>query len=429
MVYFCEKCSKTHQSDEMCPHIREQIRKNPELLNGASTFANVAGQYHLVTSQSLDVVAQKVNDIFGSNLRFEGTHQFARDIQVFDRLNVEAFCKAGYFRSPEAAKIYLENATQGQLNGLKAKIVGSGGEVDWLRGKQGELRSVIQKSSLLNKNAPGVDGEVVNRFTEEQITRVSVKAASTQGGVNTGSQGIIKSLKSETIFPDETVFVTEGGKKHLLEKLSKEIAYAEEVGDKKFAELLKCAKDNLKIVEGKDVAKNAADKERILDKIKDGRANTNVTMNEALGKAAQGAVIGAAISVTVSSVTNYIRYRNGEITCDEAFVNVGQDTTKGALIGGAMGAITIFLPVGAVGFVAGFAIGMYLNATLTNVLDEIFGKGAYREILVASGCVMGTSMNLAEAMRVFADDRIRVRATTQRIDNKLSDIGKKMEVL
>jgi hypothetical protein len=257
---------------------------------------------------------------------------------------------------------------------------------------------------LFTGNKPGVDGEVVNRLTGEQVTRVTIKGASTQSGVNTGSQGIVKALKNGTLAPNETVFATEGAKTHLLENLSKEIALAEKLGDTKTVELLKKARENLKIVEHGSVADIAESKDRIIRKISEGKAHTYVTANEALKKATQGAVIGAVVSLTISSITNYIRYRNGKLTLEEAFTNIGEDSTKGALIGGSMGGIMIFLPAGAVGLVAGFAIGMYLNAALTNVLDEIFGKGAYQEILVASGCIMGTSVNLLEATKEFAKD-------------------------
>ena len=436
MVYFCEKCKKTHNEDELCPHIKSEIKANPRLLGEAANFANVAGQYHLVTSQSLDVVAQKVNGVIGSNLSLEGTHQFARDIQVFNRLNVEGYPRLGAFNSPETAKAYLENATKGQLGTLKNKIVGSGQEVDWLRGKQGEIQSVVEKSKLLTGNAAGVDGDVVNRFTGKEITRVTVKAASTQGGLKTGTDGIIEALKKGTVKPNETAFVTEGMKDRLLHDLDRNIEYAKTIGDDKTVSILTEAKDNLKIVEHGTVADTAGAKERVLEKIADGKANTTVTANEALKKAAQGAVIGAAIGLTITSLTNYIRYRRGDLTAQEAFTNIGEDTTKSALIGGAMGTITLFIPSGVAGFVAGFAIGMYLNKALTNVLDEIFGKGAYLEILTAGGYIMGTSMNLSAAMKEFAEDRKVVRESFERIEvayqhiaSELDKVNKKLEVL
>ena len=423
MVYFCKKCAKTHQENELCPHIKRQIGERPDLLGSAADFVNVAGQYQLITSQGLDTVAQGVNSVIGTNLSLEGTHQLARDIQVFNRLDVEAFSRKGYFRSPEVAKAHLENVSKTQLSDLRSKIAGQGGEVDWLRMKQGEIQSIWEKSSLYTGNAKGADGVTFNRFTGEEITRVTAKSAGTPGGMGTGPRGIIKALEKGTLAPDEGAVVTKGMKDIFLRKLDEKINEAKTIGDREKVELFTQAKENLKITEYKSVADVAEDVDRMIDKIKDGKANTVITRGGVLNKAAQGAVIGAAVGLTISSLTNYIHYRNGELSRDEAFTNIAQDTTKGTLIGGAIGAVTLFLPGGVVGFVAGMAIGCYLNAALTNVLDEIFGKGAYREILIASGCIMGVSMNLSEAMKAFADDRNAVQAALMRTNHAQTQAG------
>lgn len=436
MVYYCKKCQKPHSDEELCPYFKRQIKNNPNLLSEAATFTNVAAQYHLVTSQSLDAVAHKVNSIVGTNLSFEGTHQFARDIQVFNRLNVESFPRAGVFNSPELAKTYLENASKNQLQNLKCKIVGAGQEVDWLRAKQGELQSIFRKSTLLTGNAPGVDGKIVNRFTGKEITRVTIKGASVQGGIKTGTDGIIEALKKGTVAPDEVAFVTEGMKKRLLNDLERNIKYANETGDTATAKILTEAKKHMKIIENGSIDKTCETRNRILEKIQKGNAETSISMNAALYNAAQGAVIGAAVGLTISSLTNYIKYRNGELSRKEAFINIGEETLKSVIIGGAMGAITLFLPAGPLGFVAGFAIGIYLNAALTNILDEIFGKGAYLEILTAGGYILGTSMNLSAALQEFGADREGTRESFELIEKaqrqitlELQNVNKKLEVL
>ena len=132
---------------------------------------------------------------------------------------------------------------------------------------------------------------------------------------------------------------------------------------------------------------------------------------------AQGAIIGATISLTISSISSYIRYKNGEITLQQAITDTAEDTTKGTIIGAGMAGITLFLPAGAVGFCAGLAIGIYVNATLTNILDEVFGKGAYREIFIANGYIMGTSMNLSEALQQFKRDRENIEIQKNQIVN------------
>jgi len=99
-----------------------------------------------------------------------------------------------------------------------------------------------------------------------------------------------------------------------------------------------------------------------------------------------------------------VRLVKGEISLKEAFTEIGEDTVKSAITGGAMGGITLFLPVGAIGFISGFSIGVYLNSTLTNILDEIFGKGFYRELLLAEGNIVVTGVNLKYALEQIKYD-------------------------
>jgi len=91
-----------------------------------------------------------------------------------------------------------------------------------------------------------------------------------------------------------------------------------------------------------------------------------------------------------------------------------------------MGGLTLFLPGGPLGFVAGMAIGMYLNAALTNILDEIFGKGAYKKILIASGYVMGNAASLVETIEKLEKDEQKISHTRNKIGRKRKETNKLM---
>ena len=98
-----------------------------------------------------------------------------------------------------------------------------------------------------------------------------------------------------------------------------------------------------------------------------------------------------------------------------------------------MGAVTIFLPGGVLGFVAGMAVGVYFNKACTNILDEIYGKGAYGAILNASGYVYGLTFNLAEYYkrieqnnRQTANNIARAKKTQEEIERNF-DIFEKMK--
>ena len=435
MPWYCEKCKKLHTDEEMRPHIRHQLQSNPSLLVDAANFTTIAGQYGLVTSNALDSAAQQVNRLIGTNLSYEGTSQVARDIQVFKRLNEEAFVKCRTFSSPEAAQTYLNNATKGQMKNIIGKVNGSGQEVAWLREQQGKLSSLWQKSELLNKNAVGVDGIVYNRFTGKELTRVTIKATQSQSGLNTNVQQVVKAVKLDRLNPNEVVFGVEGTEKALLAKLDKEILFAERQGDFRLVERLKEAK-KLKVVEYSSPEEVKCTNARMLQKIKDGQATTYITPEQLGQKMCEGAVIGAAVGLTISSITSYVRYQNGELTQQEAFSQVVEDTLKSAIVGAGTAAVTLFIPGGAIGFVGGMAVGIYLNATCTNVLDEVFGKGAYGAILNASGYIYGMATNLENAvksvtasMRKTQERFAQADEIQHRIDANLSQFSKELEEL
>ncbi|CAG7636033.1 hypothetical protein PAESOLCIP111_03732 [Paenibacillus solanacearum] len=434
MSYYCEKCKVLHADAELCPNYIEQIKKDPTLLSQAATFTNIAAQYRLVSSQDLQSVTNNVNKLVGSGLRYEGTQQLARDIQVFKRLNEEAYRQLGVFNNPAVAQNYLNNATPSQLTNLSAKLAGSGQEVDWLRLKQGELRSLIEKSTLLNKNAVGVDGETISRITGNTISRTTVKAAQTQGGLNTNVQGIVKAIKNGTLSPDDIVFGVDGTQKSLINKLSKEIAHANSIGDNEAVARLTTAQQRLTTTEFSNPTNVSDSVNRLKNKIGNGQATTAVTMEQALGKMAQGAIIGAAIGLTISSITSYMRYKNGELTAEQAFTEVGEDTLKSTIIGAGMAGLTLFLPGGAIGLIAGLAIGVYVNSVLTNILDEVFGKGAYLKILTSSGYILGVSKNLTEVIDIMSQNSImtskslsETRTNMELTEKKIDNIKKMLE--
>ena len=402
MRWYCNKCKSFHEDEELCPIIRKQLKKHPEWIDGAAKFTTVAGEESLVTTQALDRVAQEINRLAGTNLTYEGTQQFARDIQVFKRLSEEPFSRSGVFASPENAKSYFENVLKvandnpKALDSFESKLTGYSQEVDWLRMKQGQISSVWEKSSLLSDNAPGVDGVTVNRFNGKQISRTTVKASKNPMTKNsTGITDVKKAIEKGTATEKDIIFGPKG-----TETAARDAGLTNPVQEKNTVEHIR--KSN----------------KRLEDKILKGQATTAPTLQQVGQKAAQGAIVGAAVSLSISAITNYVRYKNGELTRGEAFTEISQDTLKGAIVGGSLGAITIFLPGGVIGFVGGIAIGIYVGAATSNILDEIYGKGAYGEILNASGYVYGMTFNLADYYKKIEENNMHTRsniATTKEI--------------
>ncbi len=385
MRWYCENCKSFHEDGDLCPLHKSQLKKHPEWITSAMNFTIVAGEEALVTTQALDKVFQGVNSLTGCNLTYEGTQQFSRDIQVFRRLNEEPFSKSGVFATPEKAKSYFEKVLEESKSkprvrtSFESKLTGYSEEIDWLRQKHGKFSAIWERSELLSNNAPGIDGITVNRFTGKQISRTTVKASSNPMTKNsTGISDVKKAIDKGSATAEDIIFGPEGTK-----------VAAEDAG------LSNPVEEKNNVQEIRDSIK------RQEEKIARGQAYTKPSVSQVAHHVFQGAIVGGAVSLTISAITTYLRYRNGEISRDEAYKSISEDSIKGALVGGALGGITIILPVGSIGFIAGNAIGVYVNSSVSNILDEIYGKGAFGAILNSAGYVCGMTYDLDYCLRII----------------------------
>lgn len=190
--------------------------------------------------------------------------------------------------------------------------------------------------------------------------------------------------------------------------LNKNIDKAVKEGNQELLEKLKIAKDKMKVQEigNFEEAKNST--ERLTNKVKSGEAYSRINSKMVAKQMKKGGIIGAAVSFSTSSLFNYLKYKNGEITREKAFAEIGQETCSGSIIGSAMGGLSLFFPPGAVGFATGIAVGMYISKTTQNVMNEIFGKGAFEQILHSSGYIYGTTMNLKTLLNEIEINEIKI---------------------
>lgn len=411
MVTYCKYCGELHNDNFLCKRYQQELQNHPEWLGEMTDFVTAAAEYHLISSQSLDSVSKIINQHIGTNFSFEGAHQLARDAQVFQKLNEDAFAKCGAFADAQSAKMWLDAHPMGIC--LKKRLIGAAQEVDWLRSEQG--KRLLTKAMLLNGNYPGIDGEIVNRLTGKVTERVTVKAAATAGGINTNVRGVIESLEKGRLSPNDTLFGVEGTKDKLTGQLKKHINDPNYKGNK---EILREALKNMNVDESGTNKSVVGSMRRLYDKVEDGQANPYVTVEQAGKMMGKGAVIGAAIELSISSVKNYISYKHGKISAKQAFAEIGEDSTKGALSGAATAGIGIMLPSGPIGWVAATAIMMVVRPTLQNTLDEVFGKGAYREIMNASGYIAATAQNTAGLLGVIAENTARYQENRQHINER-----------
>lgn len=418
MIRYCEQCRDFHEENDLCPKYKELLKKHPEWLGEAANFTNVAAQYQLVTSQALEGVIDTINKVAGTTISRQGTHQVVHDAMTFRQLDVDAFSKIGVFHSPESAKAYAEAV--GKSKSLMAKLGGTSHEVDVLMRRKGEVSALWSKTELLGEtthNAPGIDGVTkVYKVFGGKETGFSVK--STQYNVTPGHStisSVFHSIERGDFKPGQVLEGTAGYKQAFFDRLEKEISKAQQAGDLAKVKQLNQFK-NTKVIETGTSQSVRTDAERLYQEMVEGEATTQITGGVVAEQMAKGAIIGALVSFSISSVLNYIKYKNGEITEDEAFREIGEDSVKGVITGGAMAGVSLFLPGGVIGYVAGVAIGMYINAVCTNFLDEVFGKGVYEQILHSCGYITGTAKNAGEMLRKYQN-------YMQRIDQNIDQMS------
>ena len=406
MRWYCEKCKSFHMKDELCPQFRIQLKKHPEWLGSATDFILVAGEDALVSTQALDKVAQEINSLIGTNLTYEGTQQFARDIQVFQRLNEEPFSRSGAFSSPENAKAYFEKVleaakeTPRTRTSFESKLTGYSEEVDWLRQKHGQLSSLWEKSELLSNNAPGVDGVTCNRLTGKQISRTTIKASKNPvTKSSTGITGVKKAIDKGYATQEDIIFGPKGTR-----LAATDAGLFNPVEEKNTVQ---------------DIQASIARQE---SKIASGRAYTTPTASQIASHTFQGAIVGGAVSISVSAVNTYLRYRNGEIAREQAFKIISEDSVKGLLVGGALGGITIFLPGGAIGVLAGNTVGTYFSTSFANILDEIYGKGLFGALLDSYGYICGMTYNLSYCLQIIGKNNTIIANNVKEAADTQKDI-------
>lgn len=426
---YCKRCKEVHETTEICSDLKKQLQNDPRLINEAMNFTNLAAQHQLISTQTLDKVALSVNKIANTNLTFEGSKQCARDIQVFQQLNVDAFKNSGVFNEPKLAQKYVQSGGTSIENNLKRKLTGTAQEVDWLRNRKGSLARIFEKAKLVGEetaNAPGIDGMVKNKITGTE-RGVSVKNSISNKGLGTNVRDVLKAIDKGTINPDDIIVGTDGTKNSVEEMLNKNIDKAAREGNQELLVKLKIAKNKMKVTEigNFEEAKNST--ERLTNKVKSGEAYSRINSKMVVKQMKKGGIIGAAVSFSTSSLFNYLKYKNGEITREKAFAEIGQETCSGAIIGSAMGGLSLFFPPGAVGFATGIAVGMYISKTTQNVMNEIFGKGAFEQILHSSGYIYGTTMNLKTLLNEIEINEIKISENHTNMRNSEKNINKMSE--
>lgn len=335
---------KTRLSKEDMDFLKKLDKKDLEYF---FDFTSTAASYEIITNGIPGVI--------------EGTHQFIRDIKIAQLLQ-DKFHNMTAYTSAEGFKSWLEerlsSSTSSQANAL-SRLQGDGaGEIDFLRNMQGRLRSLFTKTDFIRdatghipSNTQGIDLQEINRFTGEVINKYQVKTLRSLDSINE----TLKDFVNNKAYDEKTVLV---GPKELIEAAKKQ-------GLKNPTKGMGSIQDNAKSAEA------------LKDKVLSGNMATELTTKAAIGKVAGGALIGAAVSIAISSLINFIAYKKGKLSKTELFQKIGKDGAKGAISGGVLAGLTLFVPGG----IIGIGVGCVVGTSLRRVLDDAFGDGIFAEVL------------------------------------------------
>ncbi len=313
----------------------------------------------------------------------EGTHQFIRDIEIAQLLQ-EKFHNMDAYTSADGFKGWLEERMSGS-NQMKAnalnRLQGDGaGEIDFLRAMKGSFRKIIFKPDLVRdasgrvaSNTPGIDLQEINRFTGKVVNTHQVKTLRSLDSINK----TLKDFVNNNAYDENTVLV---GPKELIKAAKKQ------------------GLKNPTRVMG-SVQKNAKSADALQKKILAGNMAAELTAKAAIEKVAGGALIGAGVSISMASLINFIAYKKGEISKEKLFEEIGKEGAKGAITGGALAGVSLFVPGGMIGVGIGFAVSIPLK----KVLDDSFGDGMFAEVLELTHSVQANIKMLHDGSVYVAD--------------------------
>lgn len=361
--YYCNLCRSDHSimSTIGVKHLHHHLSEKD-----ISHFMNIA-----TTIPTYEVARNGIPGIF------EGTDAFVREVQISQTLQ-DKFPNVEAFKTTAGFKEWLEDQLQGSNNAAAnalSKLQGdAAGEVDFIHEMQGNIRSLFTKIDFprnadgrIVSNTPGIDAVEINRITGEVINEFQVKTLRSADSINS----TLKDFLSNDYYKPTTVLV---GPQELIDR-------AQEMGIPNPTKVMGTLQDNL----------NSA--QELSDKVLNEQLALGITAGEVAEKVVGGAAIGAVISVGISSLIAYMQYKNGKITLEEMKRRIAKDGVKGAITGGVLAGLSIFIPAGIIGLGIGFVVG----TSLRRLIDEAYGDGMFGEVLTTTKAVHANVQLLANS--------------------------------
>lgn len=265
----------------------------------------------------------------------------------------QSYKNSQYINSAESMKQFI-NLHGDQLKGIHSLLQGKGLEWDVFRDYHPHLLDINKLP--LDTNAPVADVSSYNLFSE-LTSDIQVKTSLRN------ASAVAKGLFN---YPETTKFAVN------------QSIYDEAVK-------LGLPKERfVKIIPDNQV-KDISDK-RFHD-ASSGNIEVCISVDGTLKEIGKGALIGTVLYIGVSAISNYRKYKMGQISFDDFGKQILKDGAKGGIMGGSMGAINVGVQWSLVqlGLGAGNPIAIpvmiVINYGLKKIIDPMFKDGKYAEIL------------------------------------------------
>ena len=464
MIRYCEQCRDFHEENDLCPKYKELLKQHPEWFNEmmqtmvtSTVGAPIVQRYgaavkeHLVTYSGVDnqsgqtltrslrsLSEQKTNP----NYEYQNIRQragFAAEGMESARANAERAINGETGRVVRYDDVGTANHPLYDLIEVDANgntIAGTGVQMKFIGGTPQDCWSKVTSTKCQKYVASNTPIQVPSDYYDKMLEIADEQIQKLNGQyerlISQGDFAKADSIKQRIEHCEKT--------KGLLQKSrvsSEEAVYAvEHPGRYTAKEILKNANQagiqaaqygaligggvsiirNVVQLSNGDIKADVAIKNIVVDATKGAiggyvvggggavikgvmQNSTSATVRSLAETQFPSAAIGLVYGVTKSAVTNFIKYKTGEITKQELARSFGKDAVKGTLVTCSMAMIAF--PEGVIGVVAAMGVAMYLDAACTNLLDEVFGEGAYEQILHACGYVASTANNIADMLEAY----------------------------
>lgn len=301
---------------------------------------------------------EKIAGRNGSHFIFKHGYNYVDNVEFWKWIK-NTYKDSKYLSVPSNLKnVFSDKA---KASGIKSIIRGKGAEWDWVKSfnnnpkNQGfHLPPEEWKIAKLSKDVTGKTDAYIKHLKSGHKELVQIKTATTDNS----AKGVARKLKDR--YPGHRMVANE---KLAVEARKAGVPKVEHFSDKQMAQ----------------------NTQKRTSAAKSGTVSVGYTIPGVLKEVGYGAVVGAVVQASIASFTNYKRLKNGEITDNEFWNEVGKDSAYGATSGGAMAGINVVIQSFAIpaGIGAPVTIPVLILAGygLDKLIAPAFGKGAYGEML------------------------------------------------